>query len=201
MMKGLALFALLVAAMVFFSGCTDKVQAGNPSITGEPFRGGENAKVLLVVFSDFQCPVCGRAYLVEKEIEAAYGDQIKLVYKQFPLREIHPQAQKAAEASECAAAQNKFWEYHDVLFQNQNALDIASLKQYAKNLGLVTTQFDVCLDKNEAVPSVAKDYQEGTNLGVQGTPTYFINGKMYVGYLSNERFKQIIDGELAAPSK
>jgi protein-disulfide isomerase len=198
MMKGLALFALLIAAMVFFSGCTDKVKLGNPNIAGEPFRGGANAKVTIVEFSDFECPFCGRAYLVDKEIEAAYGNRIKSVFKHFPLSNLHPQAQKAAEASECAAAQGRFWEMHDVLFQNQNALDIASLKKYAQNLQLNSLQFDACLDRGETAPAIAKDYQEGGLLGVEGTPTYFINGKMYVGYLSAERLKQIIDGELAA---
>jgi len=198
MMKAVALFALLLAAMVLFSGCTDKVPQGKPSIEGKTVRGGADAKVTVIMFSDFECPVCGRAYLADKEVEAYYGDRIKTVFKHFPLRDLHPEAQKAAEASECANAQGKFWEYHDTLFQNQNALDVVSLKQYAKDLNLDTSRFDACLDSGSKAQIVQSDVDEGNILGVSGTPTYFINDKAYVGYLSTDRMKQIIDDELAA---
>ncbi|VVC03333.1 Thioredoxin [Candidatus Burarchaeum australiense] len=132
-----------------------------------------------------------------KQVESAYGNQIKFVYKQFPLRSIHPFAEKAAEASECAADQGKFFEYHDALFTNQGALDITSLKGYAALLGLNQTSFSDCLDGGLKVAAVEKDFQDGLALGIDGTPTFFINGQRHVGYMSFDAMKGIIDGELA----
>jgi len=191
-------FALLLA------GCTGTPNNGGtvippnqlPSITGEPFYGGADAKVTIIEFSDFQCPVCIRAYAEVKKVEAAYGDNIKLVFKHFPLYEIHPYAQKAAEASECAADQGKFFEYHDVLF-TARTLDVASLKQYAALLGLDTTQFNDCLDGGLKAAQIEKERNEALSLGVEGTPTFYINNRRYVGYLTFEQMKQAIDSELA----
>ena len=122
---------------------------------------------------------------------------------------MHPNAQKAAEATECADDQGKFWEYHDMLFANQSAIDVASLKSYAAQLGLDTATFDQCLDAGEKTAEVQKDQQDGTSYGVQGTPAFFINGRLVSGAIpfadyqdkngvTQPGFKSIIDAALAA---
>ncbi len=143
----------------------------------DPLLGDKDAEITIVEFSDFQCPFCARAYsgsLAEfRNSEYFKSGQVNLVFKHFPLNSIHPQAQKAAEASECANRQGKFWEYHDVLFENQQALDIASLKKYAANLKLDTAKFNKCLDGGEAAAKVNKDLAEASAAGGRGTP-YFV---------------------------
>jgi protein-disulfide isomerase len=168
----------------------------NIDLTGKTARGNENAKVVIVEFSDFQCPFCGRVQQTIEQILKDYNGSVKLYYKHFPLTQIHPYAQKAAEAAELAADQGKFWEYHDKLFQNQNNLDTESLKRYAAELGLDTNKFNKGLESGEKAAIVNKDLQEGLSLGVQGTPTFFINGRILVGAQPYSAFKQIIDEEL-----
>jgi len=162
--------------------------------TGAIVTGGAD-KITIVEFSDFECPFCGRAAPTVKQVLATYGDKVELVYKHFPLN-FHPNAQKAAEASECAKDQGKFQEYHDILFQNQRALGIDNLKQYADNLGLNTNTFNNCLDSDEKADLVKADFQEGSSKGVTGTPTFFINGEQLVGAQPFEAFKEIIDRQL-----
>lgn len=143
----------------------------------DPVLGDKNAGISIVEFSDFQCPFCARVYsdALAQLRQSNYfkNGEVNLVYKHFPLNSIHPQAQKAAEASECARKQGKFWEYHDLLFTNQQALDIDSLKTYASQLGLNSAQFNSCLEGGEAASKVSKDLQEATAAGGRGTP-YFV---------------------------
>ncbi|PIN94682.1 hypothetical protein COU53_02480 [Candidatus Pacearchaeota archaeon CG10_big_fil_rev_8_21_14_0_10_30_48] len=148
------------------------------SITNaDPLLGDKNAKIKIVEFSDFQCPFCERvetgAIAEFKNSDYFKNGEVALVYKHFPLNSIHPFAQKAAEASVCAQNQGKFWEYHDLLFANQQSLDITSLKNYAKQVGLNQAKFDSCLDGGEAVAKVKKDLAEASTAGGQGTP-YFV---------------------------
>ena len=125
-----------------------------------------------------------------------YQGKVRLVYKHFPLG-FHPNAQKAAEASECAGEQEKFWEYHDKLFENQpNGYSLEKFKQWAKELGLNASKFDTCLEDGKYSQKVQADYQEGANKGVNGTPATFVNGQLVSDALPYEAFKQIIDGEL-----
>ncbi|MFH1447589.1 MAG: DsbA family protein [Candidatus Micrarchaeota archaeon] len=152
--------------------------------------------LVIVEYSDFQCSFCSRAVPTVKQIIEEYGDKVRIYYKHFPLSQIHPNAQKAAEASECAADQGKFWEYHDKLFENQGSLGDASLKKYAGELGLVQDTFDACLDGGEKSEQVQAELKEGLNYGVQGTPSFLINGKLVVGAQPFEVFKQAIDVEL-----
>jgi protein-disulfide isomerase len=121
--------------------------------------------------------------------------KVKLVYRDFPL-DLHQNARKAAEAAECADEQGKFWEFHDKLYENQNSLDNESLKQYAKDMGLNTNQFNTCLDSGKMTQEVLKDFEDGSSYGVTGTPTLFINGIKVVGAQPYEFFKKIIDQEL-----
>nr|MBI4156122.1 DsbA family protein [Candidatus Woesearchaeota archaeon] len=143
----------------------------------DPVLGDENAEISIVEFSDFQCPFCERAFsgaVADFKSSSYFTEgQVNFIYKQFPLTSIHPYAQKAAEASLCAQDQGKFWEYHDALFANQQALDDASLKSYAQQIGLDSAAFDSCLDEDEKASEVSKETQQAVKAGGQGTP-YFV---------------------------
>lgn len=164
--------------------------------SGHPWTGGKDAPVTIVEFSDFQCPYCRAAEPAVKQIRAKYGDRVKLVYMDFPLG-MHPHAMDAAVAGRCAAAQDKFWQFHDAMFADQKKLDPASLKQTAAKLGLDTKKFDACFDGKQVVPGIRADQAEGERLGVSGTPTFFINGRQMVGLESPQSLSEVIDDELA----
>lgn len=159
-------------------------------------RGDFNAPITLVEFSDFECPFCERHYPTGNQILSNYKGKVRLVYKHFPLS-FHPNAQKAAEASECASEQGKFWEYHDKLFTNQpGGLSTDKFKQWAGELKLNTKNFNDCLDTGKYAAKVRADSQEGSQKGVNGTPATFINGELVSGAVPYEQFKQIIDSLL-----
>ncbi len=160
-------------------------------------RGAFNAPITLVEFSDFECPFCARHYPTLKKILNDYQGKVRLVYKHFPLS-FHPNGQKAAEASECADEQGKFWEYHDKLFENLAAsgYSLSNFKQWAKDLGLNSGKFDECLESGKYTQKVQADFQEGSQKGVTGTPATFINGQMISGALPYESFKQAVDSIL-----
>jgi len=162
-----------------------------------PARGPGNAKVTIVEFSDFQCPYCGAAYTTVEQLMQQYAGKVKLVFRQFPLP-IHPQAEKAAEASLCAADQGKFWEFYDLLFKNQKKLDVSDLKAYAGSAGLDATKFATCLDSGEKKKQVDSDVEAGQAAGVNGTPAFFINGVFINGAMPIDEFKKVIDPELAS---
>ncbi|MFQ5800857.1 MAG: DsbA family protein [Candidatus Hydrothermarchaeales archaeon] len=169
-------------------------------IDDDPWAGDKDAEVIIVEFSDFQCPFCARAAPTVNQIKKIYGDKVLFVYRDFPLSSIHPQAQKAAEASQCAFEQDKFWEYHDLLFEKQQdwaGVGVPKFKEYAADLGLDTDQFNGCLDSGKHAQEVTSDLQRGQHLGVTGTPTFFINGKKVVGAQPFSVFQGIIDDELA----
>jgi protein-disulfide isomerase/copper chaperone CopZ len=159
-------------------------------------RGNFDAPITLVEFSDFECPFCGRHFPTLNKILSDYQGKVRLVYKHFPLG-FHPNAQKAAEASECASEQGKFWEYHDKIFENQaSGLSLDKFKQWVKELGLNSSKFNDCLDSGKYAQKVQADYQEGVQKGVNGTPATFVNGQLVSGALPYEAFKQIIDNLL-----
>lgn len=162
-------------------------------------RGTLNATITIVEFSDFQCPFCEKAYPTIKKVLETYAGKVKLVYRDFPLSSAHPFAQKAAEASECAEEQGKYWEYHDRLFEAQQEWaekGISQFKIYAEELKLDAQKFSSCLDSGKYAEEVLKDLSDGQKLGVTGTPTFFINGKMVVGAQPFEAFQKVIEEEL-----
>jgi protein-disulfide isomerase len=163
---------------------------------GHPTLGPKNAPVTVIEFADFQCPYCKRSEDAVQEIHKKYGDQIQLVFMDFPLG-FHPHAMPAANAARCANAQGKFWQYHDALFADQSKLEATDLKATAKTLGLDTAKFDACFDKNQYSDAIQKDLEEGHKLNVNGTPTFFIDGQEVVGAQPTESFTSIIDKELA----
>jgi protein-disulfide isomerase len=161
-------------------------------------KGDPKAPITIVEFSDFQCPYCKRADDTLKEVLTKYNGKVRLAYRDFPLSQIHPNAENSAEAARCAGAQGKFWEYHDALFADQSKLDKASLTDRAKKLGLDEKSFQSCLDTGKFRAQVHADEQDGEKAGVSGTPGFFINGTMLSGAQPATEFEKIIDAELAA---
>jgi protein-disulfide isomerase len=163
----------------------------------DPSLGPAAAAVTIVEFSDFQCPFCQQVAPTLKRVRETYGDQVRIVWKDFPLTQIHPQAFKAGEAAHCAAEQDKFWEYHDRLFANQQALQPGDLKTYAADLGLDTAAFNECVDGSRYGNRVSEGVAQGSRLGVNSTPTVYINGRILAGAHPYETFAAIIDEELS----
>lgn len=167
------------------------------SADDDPVKGNANAPVTIIEFSEFQCPFCGRfARDTLPQIKTNYIDtgKVKFIYRDFL---VHSTSQKAQEAAECAEEQGKFWEMHDLLYQNQGALDVDSLKGYASQLGLNTATFNSCLDSGKHANEVNKDTTDGRTAGVRGTPTFFINGEKLVGAQPYATFQQAIEKALA----
>jgi len=170
-----------------------------PSADDDPVKGEKTAKLTIIEFSDFQCPFCAKFYNdAYKQIDTEYikTGKVKLVFRDFPLG-FHENAHKAAEAAECADEQGKFWEMHDKIFENQQAITISDLKKYAGELNLDKQKFDNCLDTDKYKAEVDKDMEDGSKAGVSGTPSFFINGQSISGAMPFEEFKKIIDAELA----
>jgi protein-disulfide isomerase len=141
----------------------------------DPAIGSDQPRLVVVEYSDFQCPFCRAAFPIIREAVATYGDRgLRLVYRDFPVDEIHTQARGAAEAAQCAHAQGKFWAYHDKLFQNAEAMSQPSLFAYAEQVGLDRTAFESCIQTKQFAGAVEGDYQAGVKLGVKGTPTWFL---------------------------
>lgn len=165
-------FSLLLAACVDTTGISaDSSKAPHPSTDA-------NAAVTVTEFGDLQCPSCKAAQdLVVKPLIAKYGKQIRFQFSQFPLTGLHPYAMMAAEASECAADQGKFWEFVDLDFTNQTSLSRASIDTWATQLKLDMDVFGRCLDSHIKRPTIQAEYRQGQQLGVNGTPTFFVNGK------------------------
>ena len=162
-----------------------------------PSRGPDDAPITLVEFSDFECPFCIRVLPTLDQIEETYGDQVRIVYRHFPLTGIHPNAQLAAEASLCADAQGKFWEMHDAIFEVRGKADAEELKTMAEGLGLDTELFGGCLDSGEFRGQVEADLEAGRQAGVTGTPALFINGRFLSGAQPFNVVSRVIDDELA----
>ena len=163
-----------------------------------PTFGGKDAKVTIVEFSDFQCPYCAEGSKILTKLKKKYGNKIQIAFKQFPLP-FHTQARKAAVGALCINEQSTdlFWKMHDKLFANQDKLKPDDLKALAKDLGANPEQFDKCLDDNKYLVQVEKDIQEGKDVGVKSTPTFYVNGKLVAGALPIETFSEIIDQELS----
>jgi protein-disulfide isomerase len=170
--------------------------------TDAPTTGAANAPVTLVEFSDFQCPFCARVIPAIDGVRKNYADKVKIVFHQYPLTQIHPYAQKAAEAALCAKEQGKFWEMHDLLFKEQEKLEVADLKDKATRAGVNAEQFNSCLDGGKMAAKVAEEVDLGTKVGVSGTPALFLNGKQVQGgAIPYEELAKQIDKELAAVGK
>jgi protein-disulfide isomerase len=165
-----------------------------------PARGPADAPIQIVEFSDFQCPFCYRVGPSLKQVFDKYGDRIHLVYREYPLPN-HPHARVASEAGLCANEQGKFWPFHDRLFANQQKLSPNDLKQHAAELGVDAAKFNACVDSHKYAAQVEADIAAANDAGVNGTPAFFINGRVLSGAQPFEEFSKIIDDELAAKKK
>ena len=166
----------------------------NISLKGTPVRGNEHGGLTLVEFADYECPYCQQAEPTLQKIEQDFKGKLLFAYKDTPLP-MHPNAEKAAEAGLCAGAQGKFWEYHDLLFATKQ-LDAASLKQSARTLKLDAAAFDKCLDSSAMAEPIKTKIGEAQDLGIQGTPTLFINGRYFNGALGYEQLRDVLNEEL-----
>ena len=161
-------------------------------------QGPETAPVTLVEYGDYECPYCGEAYPIVKEIQRRLGDRLRFVFRNFPLTQSHPHAEHAAEAAEAAAGREKFWQMHDSLFEHQRALDDAHLVQYAVALNLDKETFTREMIEHVHANRVREDFLSGVRSGVNGTPTFFINGVRHDDSYALERLLAAI--EAAIPS-
>ncbi|MFZ1050056.1 MAG: thioredoxin domain-containing protein [Candidatus Sulfotelmatobacter sp.] len=176
------------------------VELNQPSahveVANAPRLGPESAPVQIIEFADYECPYCQKVNEDLNRLREQFGNQVSVVYKDFPLP-MHPLAPRAAEAAHCAGAQGKFWEFHDALFQTKR-LQTSDLKQQARTLKLDTARFDQCLDGGEEIAVVKKDAQEGQRLGLQGTPSFFINGHFMSGAIGFMKLRDTVLQELGA---
>lgn len=163
-------------------------------------EGSADAAVTIVEFADFQCPFCGKVEPTLRDVLAKYKGKVKLAYRDFPLSQIHAHAEVAAEASRCALAQGKFWPMHDAMFADQTKLDEPDLVKTAAGLGMDRNAFASCLKSGKYKDAVAEDIEAGSQAGVNGTPSFFINGEFLSGAQSESDFAAIIDRELASAS-
>jgi protein-disulfide isomerase len=163
---------------------------------GAPFKGPQEAPITIVEFSDFQCGYCKRVLPVLSQVMEHYPEKVKLAFRDFPINSIHPHAEKASEAAHCASDQGKFWEYHDLLFEKQDAIPKANFTEYAQTLGLDLPSFQRCLETRKYKEKVARNYADGAKAGVSGTPAFFVNGRLLSGAQPLEAFKAMIDEEL-----
>jgi protein-disulfide isomerase len=182
------------------SGTGTGRSADNSLLGSTPALGSDNAYVTIVEFSDYQCPYCKQFHTdIFPDLKANYIDtgKVRFIYRDFPLPQIHPYAMKASEAAHCANDQGKFWEYHQLLFDNSPNLDVDSLKQYAAQAGLDVTEFSQCLDSDKDYSEVKKDMDDGIANGVGGTPYFLVNDKVVGGLPSKSQFFSLIDQEVS----
>jgi protein-disulfide isomerase len=168
----------------------------NDNIYGNPFAGVE-----LVEYGDYECPYCGRAYPIVKDIKQQLGGHIKFIFRNFPLRKIHPHAFAASVATEAAALQGKFWEMHDTVFENQKTLDDEHILFFASQLGLDIERFKNDTQQKQLTDKVEKDFESGLRSGVNKTPTFFINGEKYEGEWWDGNFMQYAQSILTGMPK
>ena len=164
-----------------------------------PTRGASNAPVTIVEFEDFQCPFCKRAEDTVEQVLARYKDRVRMVHRDLPLQTLHPAAWKAHEAGRCAEEQGRFWEYRALLYKNAPAASPEQLNNYASLAGLNVSDFTTCLQSGKFNAVVQKDEDEASRLGIQGTPVFFINGRLLSGAQPASEFVRIIEDELNRP--
>jgi protein-disulfide isomerase len=168
-----------------------------PVTDADHAQGGAHALVTLVEYGDYQCPACGMAYPIVKQVQKHFGARLRFVFRNFPLTQIHPEAENAAETAEFAAAHGRFWEMHDALYENQDALGPSLYVQLAEGLRLPAQGLTEALENNTFRPKVRADFMGGLKSGVNGTPTFYINGRRHDAPFDLEYLIGGIDAEMA----
>ena len=169
-----------------------------PVTSNDHIQGDENAPVTLLEYGDYQCPYCGAAYYIIKEVEKNYGPQLRFVFRNFPLTEVHPLAEAAAEVAEFAGSHRRFWQMHDALYENQDSLEVPLFVELAEELDLPVEGLRHALVDHQFLPKIRADFLGGVRSGVNGTPTFFINGVRHEGSYQLEDLTTAIDAQLAA---
>jgi len=199
--------AVVVGLVVFVVAKTRSADHAVPLVASvfqnDWVKGNKDAKVKLVEYSDFQCPACGAYYPLVKQLTEEFGDQVEFTYRHFPLSQIHANADLAARAAESAGRQGKFWEMHDKLFENQQTWSELKNPQkvfvdYAGSLGMASEQLEQDIDSKEVKEKVKADYKSGIDSRVNGTPTFFLNGKKLANPKNYGEFRNFITAELEA---
>ena len=167
-----------------------------PVSSTDHIQGDEHAPVILVEYGDYECPHCGMAYPIVKQMQKRFGKRLAFVFRNFPMNQIHPDAEDAAETAEFAAAQNRFWEMHDAIFENQDALGRPLLLDLAEKLGLASEVLNRALDDGKYTERVKEDFTGGVRSGVNGTPTFFINGQRHDGSFAFEALVEAVESRL-----
>jgi protein-disulfide isomerase len=160
---------------------TEIVKLTLPVSLRDHIQGKDTSPLTLVEYGDYECPYCGQAYPIIKQVQKHFGPKLRFVFRNFPVSQIHPHAQHAAEAAECAATQNKFWEMHDYLYEHQQALDDQHLEKYASELALDLARFKNDMSMHVHAARVREDFLSGVRSGVNGTPTFYIDNTRYNG--------------------
>ena len=171
-----------------------------PVSINDHVQGNSNSSLELVEYGDYECPYCGKAHPIVKSIQQKLGPDLKFVFRNFPLSKIHPHAFSAAVATEAAAKQDKFWEMHDIIYENQRTLSIENIIQFARTIGLDLDRFQNDMQQKELADKVSKDFESGMRSGVNGTPTFFINGKRYDGDWTGDQLFQYLEDLLKRAS-
>jgi protein-disulfide isomerase len=167
-----------------------------PVTSSDHIQGDEHAPVILVEYGDYQCPHCGRAYPIVKQVQKHFGKRLAFVFRNFPLNEMHPDAEVAAETAEFAASQDRFWEMHDAIFENQDSLGLPLLLELAEKLSLSAEALEQALNDGEYAKRVKEDFLGGVRSGVNGTPTFFINGHRHDGPFEFEDLVEAIGTQM-----
>jgi len=160
--------------------------------------GNSSATLELVEYGDYECPYCGRAYPIIKSIQQELGPDLRFVFRNFPLSKVHQHAFSAAVATEAASRQDKFWEMHDIIFENQETLDAQSIFMFAMTIGLDPERFKNDMQEKVLIDKVEKDFESGMRSGVNKTPTFFVNGKKYDGMYSGDQLLHFLQNQLTA---
>ena len=158
----------------------------------DPSLGSPDAKVTIVEFADFGCPYSRKSSYVIRALARKYGDEVRFIYRDFPITELHPQAKQTAQAANCAGDQDKFWEYHDKVYLNQNDLSDEKLVEFAEEINLDMDEFQSCFEEGAFTEEIDEDYQDGFDAGVRGTPTFFINGNRVPGSIPEDILDTLI---------
>ncbi len=159
-------------------------------------QGSLDAPIVLVEYGDYQCPYCGQAFPIVKQLQEDFGDNMAYIFRHFPLAQMHEHALHAAEAAELASDEGKFWEMHDMIYENQHSIDDISLTTMAKSLGMDEKKFMINLATDSKKDEVQADFMSGVESGVNGTPSFYINGKKYEGSWDYHEFSKVLKSVL-----